>query len=134
MSTTTSWRFVLDAEPGGLRSGPQGGVALVAGEAAIRQSLLLLLATAPGERVMRPDYGCDLHRLVFSPADDTTAGLAIHHVRQAIERWEPRIDLIDVDARSAVEDPTRLDLIIDYRVVADGRQGRLVAGLALEAP
>ena len=83
---------------------------------------------------MRPDYGCDLHRLVFSPADDTTAGLAIHHVRQAVERWEPRIDLIDVDARPAVDDPTRLDLIIDYRVVADGRQGRLVAGLALEAP
>ena len=55
MSTTTSWRFVLDTEPGGPRIGPQGGVALVTGEAAIRQSLLLLLATAPGERVIRRD-------------------------------------------------------------------------------
>lgn len=134
MNTATSWRFVFDAEPGGARSGAHGGISLVTGEAAIRQSVLLLLATIPGERVMRPDYGCDLHRLIFSPADDTTAGLAIHYVRQAIERWEPRIELIDVDALAAADDPTRLDLILDYRVVADGRQGRLVAGLALEAP
>ena len=42
----------------------------------IRQAILLLFSTRPGERVMRPDYGCDIHRLVFSPNDDTTAGLA----------------------------------------------------------
>ncbi len=134
MNTSTSWRFDFDAEPSGPRSGSNGGVSLITGEAAIRQSVLLLLATIPGERIMRPDYGCDLHRLIFSPADDTTAGLAIHYVRQAIERWEPRIELIDIDAQPADDDPTRLDLILDYRVVADGRQGRIVAGLALEAP
>ena len=43
---------------------------------------------------MRPDYGCELHRLVFSPNDDTTAGLAIHYVRRALERWEPRVEVL----------------------------------------
>lgn len=133
MTTSSTWRFLLDPTASGLVVAAHGGIALVTGDMAIRQSVLLLLATVPGERVMRPDYGCDLHRLVFSPADDTTAGLAIHHVRQALERWEPRIELIDVDARPVADDPTRLDLIVDYRVIADGSQGRIVAGLALEA-
>ena len=53
---------------------------MIAGDAAIRQSIILLLTTTPGERVMRPDYGCPLHRLMFQPNDATTAGLAIHYV------------------------------------------------------
>ena len=90
-----SWRFRvprLDAPPGepvGLVVDPAGAIDTVADDEAIRQSLLMLISTRPGERVMRPEYGCDLHRLVFSPNDDTTAGLAIHFVRQAVERWEP---------------------------------------------
>jgi len=48
---------------------------------------------ASGERVLRPEYGCDLHRLVFSPNDATTAGLAVHYVRAALLRWEPRIEI-----------------------------------------
>jgi hypothetical protein len=56
---------------------------MVAEQAAVRQSILLLLTTVPGERVMRPDYGCDLQKLVFSPNDATTHGLAIHYVRRA---------------------------------------------------
>ena len=67
---------------------------MVEDDASIRQSLLLLLSTSPGERVMRPDYGCSLRRLVFAPNDDTTAGLAIHYVRQAVERWEPRVEIL----------------------------------------
>ena len=69
-----------------------------AGDEAVRQSILLLLSTIPGERVMRPTYGCHLHRLVFWPNDDTTAGLAIHYVRRAVERFEPRVEVIRVDA------------------------------------
>ncbi len=137
MSATHAWRFAFpgeDAATVGLVLEPSGAVALVAGEGAIRQALLLLLATVPGERVMRPEYGCDIHRLVFSPADDTTAGLAMHDVRQAIERWEPRVDLVRVDAQRQDGDPTRLDLIIDYRVRASGVAGRVVHTLALGAP
>jgi Bacteriophage baseplate protein W len=103
---TRSWRFLvprLDApgEPVGLVVDPSGAIDTVADDEAVRQSLLMLISTRPGERVMRPEYGCDLHRLVFSPNDDTTAGLAIHFVRQAVERWEPRVEILRVDANRA---------------------------------
>ena len=76
----------LDEPPAGLRVGLNGAPELVDGVEAVRQAVLLLLSTRPGERVMRPDYGCDLHRVLFAPNDDTTAGLAIHYVRAAVAR------------------------------------------------
>ena len=93
----------------------------------MRQAILLLLSTSPGERVMRPHYGCDLRRLVFSPNDKTTAGLAIHYVRQAIERWEPRIDIVRLDATQSAdaEMSGRLEIVLDYRVRATQRTERL---------
>jgi len=84
----------------------------------VRQAILLLLSTIPGERVMRPDYGCLLHRLVFSPNDETTAGLAIHYVRQALDRWEPRIDILRLDAERSPEDAEQLIISLEYRVRA----------------
>src|SRR5687767_9540813 len=82
----------------GLSLSPTGGVAMVDGHAAIRQSVLLLLSTIPGERVMRPRYGCELNRLIFQPNDATTAGLAVHYVRRAIERFEPRVEIVGLSA------------------------------------
>jgi hypothetical protein len=87
--------------PEGIALTPGGRIAMVSGDAAIRQSIILLLTTIPGERVMRPDFGCPLHRLLFSPNDATTAGLAIHYVRQALVRFEPRIDIVSLDANAA---------------------------------
>jgi phage baseplate assembly protein W len=95
---------------------PTGAVAMIQGDASIRQALLLLLSTHPGERVMRPTYGCDLRRIVFAPNDDTTAGLAIHYVRQAIERWEPRVRILRLDAGRDAEGPERLWMRLDYEV------------------
>ncbi len=89
---------------------------MIEGNASVRQAILLLMTTIPGERVMRPDYGCDLHRLVFSPNDATTHGLAIHYVRQALRRWEPRVDILDLDAFCNREDPGRMDIVLEYRV------------------
>ena len=116
-----AWRFLhpdLDRPEDwpGLRVASTGGVDMVEGADAVRQGLLLLLSTIPGERVMRPDYGCPLHRLVFAPNDDTTAGLAIHYVRQAVERWEPRVDVVGVEADRDPELPERLEVTLDYRV------------------
>lgn len=130
MNPPRAWRFVhpdLDLPGGrfGVRTSPEGGVAMVEGDAAIRQGLLLLLSTAPGERVMRPDYGCELHRLAFSPNDGTTAGLAMHYVRRAITRWEPRVELLDVDADRHPGSPERLDVVVRYRVRSSGRVGSL---------
>ena len=116
-----AWRFVhpdFDAAEGraGLMAGPTGGIAMVDDDASVRQSLLLLLTTRPGERVMLPGYGCSLHELAFAPNDDTTAGLAIHYVRRAVTRWEPRVEVLDVDANRNAEDPARLDILLEYRV------------------
>jgi phage baseplate assembly protein W len=106
------------AGAGGLGLTATGGLAMTDGDETVRQALFLLLSTTPGERVMRPGYGSRLHRLVFAPNDDTTAGLAIHYVRQAITRWEPRVEIIDVDAHSDPDAPWRLLIRLDYRVRA----------------
>jgi hypothetical protein len=105
----------------GLSVSPTGGLSMVEEEASVRQAILLLLSTSPGERVMRPDYGCDLRKLIFSPNDDTTAGLAIHYVRQALDRWEPRIEVLRLDARRSEADPSCLVVELDYRVRATQR-------------
>jgi phage baseplate assembly protein W len=108
---------------GGLSTTAAGGVAMVDGDESIRQAILLLLSTTPGERVMRPAYGSRLHRLVFAPNDDTTAGLAIHYVRQALQRWEPRVDVLDVDARADPDLSWRLNIELRYRVRASLNTG-----------
>jgi phage baseplate assembly protein W len=122
---------------------------MVEDQDAIRQSLLMLLSTAPGERVMRPYYGCDLRRLVFSPNDETTAGLAIHYVRRAVERWEPRVEIEAIDAgrwepqaeigqvRPGGDDvdenaaSARLIITLDYRVRATRQPERIIQSLDL---
>ena len=114
-------RFVhpdLDVAEGapGLEVAPTGRLAMVAESASVRQAILMLLSTHPGERVMRPEYGCDLRSLVFAPSDDTTAGLAIHYVRRALQRWEPRADVVSADAGPDPMDPGRLLITLEYRV------------------
>lgn len=63
------------------------------GDTAIRQSIYVIVMTVPGERVMRPDFGCEIHTLIFHPANAETAALAARYVREALMRWEPRIIL-----------------------------------------
>lgn len=118
--------------PPGLRLRATGGIAMVEDDASVRQAILLLISTRPGERIMRPSYGCDLAQLVFSPNDDTTAGLAVHYVRRALETWEPRIDVLALDAAPAPEDPGRLDIVLDYRVRATRRRGQATLRFALD--
>lgn len=119
--SSASWRFShpdFDAQDAasGLTLTATGRVAMVEGQASVRQSLLLLLTTVPGERVMRPDYGCELHLLVFSPNDETTHGLAIHYVRQAVARWVPHAEVVEIDATRSDEAPERMLLRLHYRL------------------
>lgn len=121
---TAAFRFVgaaIGTGAGGGGTGlaltAAGGVSMVDGDESIRQALLLLLSTTPGERLMRPGYGSYLHRLVFAPNDHTTAGLAIHYVRQAVQRWEPRVEIVDLDAAADPDVPTRLTVRLTYRVL-----------------
>ena len=112
-----AWRFVhpdLDPAAPDQTAGLQladGRLQMVAGADAVRQSILLLLSTRPGERVMRPEYGCDLYRLAFAANDDMTAGLAMHYVRQAVERWEPCAEIVRVDAGRDQDAPERLNIL-----------------------
>ena len=133
-----AWRFVhpdLDVSgpqgETGLTIAPRGTIAMVAGDEAVRQAILLLLSTMPGERVMRPEYGCPLHRLVFAPNDGTTAGLAIHYVQRALERWEPRIEILKVDAGRHSQLATVLDITLEYRVLATQRVTELTFSMNL---
>lgn len=79
-----------------LRTDRTGGIALVHDQREIEESIHLILATSPGERPMRPEFGCAVHDYVFAPADAATAGDIAYVVRVALNRWEPRIDLENV--------------------------------------
>ncbi len=131
-----AWRFVHpDFDTGenlpGIRVSSTGGIEMIEEYGAVRQSILLLLTTSPGERVMRPDYGCDLHRLVFSPNDATTHGLAIFYVRRALQRWEPRIDILRLDADADKNDPGRMDLVLEYRIRKTAQRDNLIVSVPL---
>ncbi|MDQ1374538.1 MAG: uncharacterized protein QOJ09_1876, partial [Actinomycetota bacterium] len=76
----------------------------------------LILATAPGERPMRPEFGCGAHDYVFAPADAATAGDIAYAVRVALERWEPRIGLNDVVVRFDDVESGTLYIDIEYSV------------------
>ncbi len=87
-----------------LQVDPRGGIALATGTHDIEQAIRIILMTAPGERVMRPEFGCRIHELVFAPHDAATESLAAYYVQIALERWEPRIEVREVEV---ITDPAR---------------------------
>ena len=123
--------FDSDKQRSGLVLNKDGSLATVSGGSAIRQAIFLLLSTRMGELVTRPTYGSDLHLLLFSPNDDTTAGLAIHYVRRALEKWEPRIEILSLDAGPSVKDRGKLFIDIEYRERSTQVDERLLLTLDL---
>jgi phage baseplate assembly protein W len=105
---------------------PQGQVAMVRDEDSIRQSIWMILSTAPGERLMRPDFGCGIHQLVFAPNSAATAGQLGEEVRRALIQWEPRVDLLEVDAYPDETQPNRLLIEINYQVRRTNNRFNLV--------
>lgn len=103
----TGWAFPL-------RTDATGRIALVTGQREIEESIRLILATSPGERPMRPEFGCSVHDYVFAPADAATAGDIAYSVRVALERWEPRIELAAVVVRFEAIDDGVLYIDISY--------------------
>lgn len=99
-----------------LRTDPTGGIALVSDHVEIQEAIRLVLATGYGERPMRPDFGCGIHDYVFAPVDATTAGRLAYEVRLSLERWEPRIDVVDVDISYDDVEPTTLYIDIRYTI------------------
>lgn len=93
-----------------------GGIALVRDTREIEQSIELILTTSPGERPMRPDFGCSVHDYVFAPADAATAGDIAHAVQIALDMWEPRIDVVSVDVTFDRVDEGVLFIEISYSI------------------
>lgn len=107
--------FEVGSEPG-LRVAVTGRLETVDAPESIRQAIRLLITTEPGERIMRPAYGCPLSQLMFAPNDDTTAGLAIHFVRRAVETWEPRVEILSLDANPDPDEQGILRISMEYRI------------------
>jgi phage baseplate assembly protein W len=106
-----------------LRTDATGRVALVSHEREIEQSIDIILRTAPGERPMRPEFGCGIHEYVFASADGTTAARISYEVRLALTRWEPRIHVKSVDVVPDGDDRHLLYVDIDY-VIKDSNDPR----------
>jgi phage baseplate assembly protein W len=99
-----------------VQPGPDGEIAMTAYEEDIRQAILIIMQTDPGERVMRPDFGAGLNALVFEPLNTTTLALAKHRVEQALILWEPRINLQDVQVTADPNERNLLLIEVSYQV------------------
>ncbi len=113
------WAFPLGIDQ-------RGRIALARHEQDIEQAIRMILLTPKGQRVMRPDFGCNIHELIFAPNDATTAGLAAYYVEDALRMWEPRIQVLGVTARADMADAARLLLEIEYEIKATHDRRALV--------
>jgi phage baseplate assembly protein W len=103
-----------------------GRLAFQGGEEKIRQSIWIILSTAMGERQMRPEFGVGIHDLVFEPNTAALRDLVREKVREALIRWEPRIDVIEVRVEMPPEARNHLLIRIDYRIRANNAFYNLV--------
>jgi hypothetical protein len=110
-----------------------GALVLAEFEESVRQSVWIILGTAKGERVMRPDFGCGIYDLVFQINSASTAGQAAQAVREALLAFEPRIDVLDVSVQTDTDSDDAVLLIsIDYQVRATNNVFNLVYPFYLE--
>jgi phage baseplate assembly protein W len=103
-----------------------GKLSFLGGAEKIRQSIWLLLSTAPGERVMLPEYGCGIHELLFEANTAALRASVQSRVQEALTRWEPRIDVLNVRVEAGGELANQLLIRIDYRVRANNSIFNLV--------
>jgi hypothetical protein len=94
----------------------RGNVNFVYYHESIKQSIQLILGTSKGERIMRPDFGCEINDLVFAPNNSNTHSLLAYYIEEALAKWEPRIILEKVEAVSNEQDESRIDIQISYKV------------------
>ena len=104
----------------------RGGIALARDETDIEQAIELILATAPGERPMRPEFGCGVHDFVFDSIDATTVGKMELAIREALDRWEPRVSVETVEFNLDEVADGRLIIDIGYRVRVTNTMRNLV--------
>jgi uncharacterized protein len=115
----TGWKFPVRTD--GLRR-----IVFSSEEEDIKEAIWIILSTAKGERVMRPDFGCGIHDLIFAPMSAATMARVEADTRQALTEYEPRIDVINVSVSAGDADNGKLLINIDYRVRATNCQFNLV--------
>lgn len=96
------------------------------GDEGVRQSIWMILSTAPGERLMQPGFGCGLHDMVFGVNSLGTANAVASAVQTALATWEPRIDVLDVFAAPDASEPNLLLIEINYQVRSTNSRYNLV--------
>lgn len=119
------WKFQVSVEDGEIASSE--------GEDSIKESIKIILGTAKGERVMRPDFGCDINEIVFAPINTSTGTLIDFHIREALLIWEPRIDLLNVHVSPDENEKNKLVINIEYMVKASNTKSNLVYPFYLES-
>ncbi len=105
------WRFPVSVDA-------TGGIAISSHAQEIEEAIAIIIGTSPGERVMRPTFGCHIHELVFAPNNPETVGLARRYVEEALGMWEPRISVEGVDVATDYSDPeaVRLNITVTYTI------------------
>jgi phage baseplate assembly protein W len=103
-----------------------GAIATAEYEEDVRQSLRIILETAPGERVMRPNFGCGIHDLVFTALDSTTLQRIRSVVEESLRRYEARVDVLEVNVDEAATSEGKLLVEVDYRIRRTNQLGNLV--------
>jgi phage baseplate assembly protein W len=119
------WRFPILPDA-------SGSLGYSSGDENVEQSLRILLMTALGDRVMRPDFGTTAERLLFAPGSVRYLRLLETSVREAVRDWEPRVDLLAVSAEADSVDATRVLVSVEYRVRQTNSRQNLVFPFYLE--
>jgi phage baseplate assembly protein W len=103
-----------------------GGVSTSQLEENVRQSIFVILGTAPGERINRAHFGCQIHDLMFAPNNDLTAARAEVYCEEAIYKFEPRVEKVACKAAANPAEPNRLDVRIEYVIAGKNERRNLV--------
>ncbi|MFL6337412.1 MAG: GPW/gp25 family protein [Pyrinomonadaceae bacterium] len=119
------WQFPVALDDG-------GALAVAEYEESVRQSIWVILGTAKGERMMRPDFGCGIYELVFGVNSSNTAAEAAEEVRDALVSFEPRIDVLGVEVTEGGDDGEVLYVSLDYQIRATNTVFNLVYPFYLE--
>jgi phage baseplate assembly protein W len=120
-----SWLGVGWATPVGIDP-ITGGIARAAYEVDIRPSIIIILSTGRGERLMRPDFGCGIHDLVFETINQTTITRMTTAITQALVKYEARIEILSVNVNPIRAEDGLLLIELQYRVRRTNQTGNLV--------
>jgi len=113
------WKFPIEIRG-------KEGIAEAEYEDSIHQAIWIILSTAKGERVMRPDFGCGIHDLVFENNNASTIGIAKFEVEESLRHWEPRIEVLNIEAFASGKYEEELHIDVSYRVRTTDNRFNLV--------